>query len=127
MIGAVLRATGAFLRMMRAARLLGRGFKLQRKGRLAEARDAFLAALDAAGAEGRGPLWFSTRLCALESLSTVAARLADEPLALCSIHEGLVLWQRSGLDRDDPRFEPIVAWEAWARDYLERTHVEPVT
>jgi hypothetical protein len=45
---------------------------------------------------------------------------------MASVREALGLWDRSGLDRADPRFESFAAWESWARPLLASTdpHVQ---
>jgi hypothetical protein len=117
----VQRAFGDLLRLARASGPLGRALGLAGDARLTEARDALLTVLDVAGQATEGlarGAWLSTRLCALMSLAEVGAKLGDRPLALASIREALSLWDRSGLDRADPRFAAFAAWEAWARPLL---------
>lgn len=117
------RAFGDLLRLARASGQLGRALGHAADERLAESRDALLAVLDVAGQAAEGlaaNAWLSTRLCALMSLAEVGARLEDGPLALASIREALALWDRSGLDRGDPRFAAFAAWEGWARPLLDR-------
>lgn len=107
--------------MARASGQLGRALGLAGDARLAESRDALLSVLDVAGRAAEGlatGAWLSTRLCALMSLAEVGAKLGDGPLALASAREALALWDRSGLERDDPRFGTFATWEAWARRLL---------
>jgi hypothetical protein len=117
----VQRAFGDLLRLARASGQLGRALGYGADAKLTEARDALLTVLDVAGQSAAGlaaGAWLSTRLCALMSLAEVGAKLDDGPLALASIREALALWDRSGLDRADPRFAAFVAWEGWARPFL---------
>jgi hypothetical protein len=117
----VQRAFGDLLRLARASGQLGRALGLAGDARLAESRDALLSVLDVAGNAAAGlatGAWLSTRLCALMSLAEVGAKLGDGPLALACVREALAAWDRSGLDRDDPRFASFAAWESWARPYL---------
>jgi hypothetical protein len=125
----VQRAFGDLLRLARASGQLGRALGLAGDARLAESRDALLSVLDVAGQAAEGlatGAWLSTRLCALMSLAEVGAKLGDRPLAVASVREALTLWDRSGLDRADPRFASFAAWEAWARPFLSTadTHVQ---
>lgn len=115
------RAFGDLLRMARASGQLGRALGLAGDARLAESRDALLSVLEVAGQAAEGlatAAWLSTRLCALMSLAEVGAKLGDQPLAVASVREALALWDRSGLDRADPRFGAFAAWESWARPFL---------
>lgn len=115
------RAFGDLLRLARASGQLGRALELAGDARLTESRDALLTVLDVAGQAAGGlasAAWLSTRLCALMSLAEVGAKLEDRPLAVASVREALALWDRSGLDRADPRFASFVAWESWARPFL---------
>lgn len=117
----VQRAFGDLLRLARASGQLGHALGLAADARLAESRDALLTVLEVAGQAAEGlatAAWISTRLCALMSLAEVGAKLGDRPLALASAREALALWDRSGLDRGDPRFGTFAAWEAWARPFL---------
>lgn len=116
------RAFGDLLRLARASGQLGRALRLSADGaRLAESREALLTVLDVAGQAAEGVAtgaWLSTRLCALMSLAEVGAKLEDRALAVASVREALALWDRSGLDRRDPRFVSFAAWETWARPFL---------
>lgn len=118
------RAFGDLLRLTRTSGQLGRALELAAEARLAESRDALLTVLDVAGQAAEGlatGAWLSTRLCALMSLAEIGAKLGDGPLVLASVREAFALWDRSGLDRKDPRFEAFAAWESWARPYLAGT------
>lgn len=115
------RAFGDLLRLARASGRLGDALRFAGDARLAESRDALLTVLEVAGQAADGlaaGAWLSTRLCALMSLAELGARLDDPPLALASAREALGLWDRSGLDRADPRFAAFAAWEGWARSLL---------
>jgi len=115
------RAFGDLLRLARTSGQLGRALGLAGDARLAESRDALLTVLDVAGRATEGlatGAWLSTRLCALMSLAEVGAKLGEVPLALACAREALALWDRSGLDRADPRFASFTAREGWARGYL---------
>jgi hypothetical protein len=118
----VQRAFGDLLRLARASGQLGRALGLAGDAaRLAESRDALLTVLDVAGQAAEGlatGAWLSTRLCALMSLAEVGAKLGDSPLTVASAREALALWDRSGLDRSDPRFAAFTTWESWARPLL---------
>jgi hypothetical protein len=117
----VQRAFGDLLRLARASGQLGPALGLAADARLAESRDALMAVLDVAGRAAEGlatAAWLSTRLCALMSLAEVGAKLGDRPLAVASAREALALWDRSGLDREDPRFDAFARWESWARPFL---------
>lgn len=115
------RAFGDLLRLARASGQLDRALGLAGDTRLAESREALLTVLDVAGQATEGlatGAWVATRLCALMSLAEVGAKLGDRPLAVASVREALGLWDRSGLDRADPRFGAFAAWERWARPFL---------
>ncbi len=115
------RAFGDLLRLARASGQLGHALGLAGDTRLRESREALLVVLEVAGQAAEGlatGAWLSTRLCALMSLAEVGAKLGEHPLAVASIREALALWDRSGLDRRDPRFASFVAWEGWARGLL---------
>jgi hypothetical protein len=117
----VQREFADLLRLARASGQLGRALGFAADARLAESRDALLGVLDVAGQAASGlaaGAWLSTRLCALMSLAEVGAKLGEAPLALACAREALALWDRSGLDRDDPRFASFAAWERWARGVL---------
>jgi hypothetical protein len=123
----VQREFAELLRLARASGPLGRALGFAANARLAESRDALLTVLDVAGQAAAGlatGAWLSTRLCALMSLAEVGAKLGEASLALACAREALALWERSGLDRGDPRFVSFSAWEGWARDYLGRAAVQ---
>ena len=115
------RAFGDLLRLARVSGHVGRAVGLAADARLVESRDALLTVLEVAGRSATGlatRAWLATRLTALMSLAEVGAKLGDRPLAVASVREALALWDRSGLERGDPRFESFARWEGWARPYL---------
>ena len=115
------RAFGDLLRLARVSGPLGHAIGLVADARLIESRDALLAVLEVAGRAATGlaaGAWLATRLTALMSLAEVGAKLGDRPLAVASVREALAVWDRSGLERGDPRFESFARWEGWARPYL---------
>lgn len=121
------RAFGDLLRLSRASGQLGRAVGLAGEARLAESRDALLAVLDVAGQSAGGlaaSAWLATRLCALMSLAEVGAKLGDWPLAVTSVREALGLWDCSGHDWADPRFQSFARWEGWARPFLASAQVQ---
>ena len=121
------RAFGDLLRLSRASGQLGRAVGLAGEAHLAESRDALLAVLDVAGQSAGGlaaSAWLATRLCALMSLAEVGAKLGDRPLAVTSVREALGLWDRSGHNRADPRFQSFARWEGWARPFLASAQVQ---
>jgi hypothetical protein len=117
----VQRAFGDLVRLARADRQLGLAAGLAGEARLVESRDALLTVLEVAGQSASGlaaGAWLATRLSALMSLAEVGAKLGDRPLAVASVREALALWDRSGLEPGDPRFESFARWEGWARPFL---------
>jgi hypothetical protein len=117
----VQRAFGDLLRLARVSGPLGHAVGLVADARLIESRDALIAVLEVAGRSATGlaaGAWLATRLTALMSLAEVGAKLGDRTLAVASAREALALWDRSGLQRGDPRFESFARWEGWARPYL---------
>ncbi len=111
-----------FWRVMNGSSQLGRGLKLERAGRLAEARIALRRAANA-GSEVQfdflRDLYVGTRLTALTRLASITAKLNDEEEAVRCAREGLALWSEARLTWPRTRdVQFFVTWEAWARDYI---------
>lgn len=110
-------------RIVRGALALGRGARLERRGRLEEARQALLAArrhvAEEAGSALLEPARFSGRLSATALLATVAARLGEEGLARDTAQEGLGLWAAARIQAPRVRrLEAMAGWADWAKRYL---------
>jgi hypothetical protein len=85
----------AFLAAMKASGLFGRGSKLMRADRAAEAVDVLEQALALLGPRRTGfedPPNFSTRISVVTLLAQAAARAGDHELAAESVREGMALW-----------------------------------
>jgi len=110
-------------RIVRAALAFGRGARLERRGRLAEARQALLAArrhvAEEAGSAVLEPARFSARISATALLATVAARLGEGDLARDAAREGLGLWTAARIQAPRlRRLEAMAEWADWAKRYL---------
>ncbi len=118
-------------RMLKGAGAIGRAGKLERRGRLAEARASLLEALDAVDGISAGilvPATSSTRLFAITRLASIAAILKDLAEAKRYAKEGLALWSESRLAAPktrDVRF--FSEWESWARAFLTRAPADQVS
>ncbi|HSN93030.1 MAG TPA: hypothetical protein VLS93_17495 [Anaeromyxobacteraceae bacterium] len=118
--------TWAFLSALRRAvaggRLVGRGFRLERARRLAEAREAFRRAREAAGPAAAGPLegaLDSVRLTATMRLACLEAALGEDAGAVALAREGLALCAAARLSSRGVRDLAFLRdWEIWARQYL---------
>jgi len=115
----VLRALGQFRRVMKGSGLLGKAGKLERRGRLPEARVALLEALETL--EGtQGEVASSVRLPVVTGLARIAATMKDRVEAIGYIRQGLALWSEFRLKVPTTRkVETFTQWESWARAYLE--------
>lgn len=111
-----------FWNVMNGSGDLGKGLRLERDGRLADARVALRRAADA-GTEVQFEFlrdaYVGTRLTALTRLACIAANLKEEDEAVRYAREGLALWSEARLAWPRTRdVQFFVTWESWARAYL---------
>jgi hypothetical protein len=103
---------------------LGRALKLERRGRLVEARKALGRVLDSTNDDALESLkgaHLSTRLTALTRMASLAATMNDEPEAVKYATDGLALWSQARLAWPATRdVQFFTTWESWARNYLAR-------
>lgn len=118
----VVRVLRQSWRVLKGSSQLGRGLRLERAGRLAEARLALRQAANAGNEvqfDFLRDLHVGTRLTALTRLASIAAKLKDEEEAMRCAGEGLALWSEAPLAWPRTRdVQFFVAWESWARDYI---------
>ncbi|GEJ55957.1 hypothetical protein [Anaeromyxobacter diazotrophicus] len=110
--------------MLKAGGNVGRAEKLERQGRLADARVALLQAIEATGLATSSllePATASSRFVATTALARIAALLHDRVEATQYARAGLALWAEARLAVPAMRdVNGFAEWESWARAYLER-------
>ena len=113
-------------RALKGAGLFGRANRLERRGRLPEARVALLDALALVkavpGESIHSPATFSTRLFAYLSMARLAIEMKDPAEAASYARRWLAGWSEYQLAvpeaRRDRRFQALADWESLARKLL---------
>jgi hypothetical protein len=131
----VLQGFREFGRVLRGSRLFGQAKRLERRGRLPEARVALLDALtlvEGVRCEIISPAAFSTRLFASLAMARIASEMKDPAEAACYARKWLSGWSEFRLGvpeiRRDRKFELLAEWESWARQYIawsDKQQVQP--
>ena len=105
-----------WIRAMSAARRFGAAVRLQKSGRIKEARDAFVALNSwlEKDAPANSLAILSTRFMSLAHLAQVAAQLGDRDLATQSLEQWLATWAAATAVTPQLRSVAVLGkWEAW--------------
>jgi len=129
----VLQGVREFGRVIRGSRLFGQAERLERRGRLPEARVALLDALtlvEGVRGEITSPAAFSTRLFAYLAMARIASEMKDPAEAACYARKWLSGWSEFRLGvpevRRDRKFELLAEWESWARQFIAWSDTQQV-